>query len=188
MRSPATAGRARARARRDQVERAAAGRLPGRPAAGAAREPRRRAAVLHRLEGAQHRAARSRHRSAVSSSTNTACSESTRTSRVAGATEEDIYGRSAWRSSRPSCARIAAKSRRREPAPCPHSDRVAGSARRSAHAHDGDRRPRRRRDDGARGARRRASYIAITDHSQALAMANGLDERARSNTRAGSAS
>ena len=33
-------------------------RLPGRPPAGAEREPRRGAAVLHRLEGAQHRAAR----------------------------------------------------------------------------------------------------------------------------------
>ena len=54
-----SARRARARARRHQVERAPVGRLPGRPAARAAREPRRRPAVLHRLEGAQHRAARS---------------------------------------------------------------------------------------------------------------------------------
>ena len=61
------AGRARARARRHQVERAAPRRLPGRPAARARREPRRRDAVLHRLEGAQHRAARSRDRSAASS-------------------------------------------------------------------------------------------------------------------------
>ena len=49
-------------ARRDQVERAALGRIPGRPAARAAREPGRRAAVLHRLEGPQHRPPRSRDR------------------------------------------------------------------------------------------------------------------------------
>ena len=52
------AGRARARPGRHQVERPAARRLPGRPAPRRAREPRGRDAVLHRLEGAQHRAAR----------------------------------------------------------------------------------------------------------------------------------
>ena len=51
--------------RRHEVERAAARRLPGRPAARAGRQPRRRAAVLHRLEGAQHRAARPRDRARV---------------------------------------------------------------------------------------------------------------------------
>ena len=42
-------------------------RLPGRPAAGRRRQPRRRDAVLHRLEGAQHRAARPRDRPRASS-------------------------------------------------------------------------------------------------------------------------
>ena len=55
-----SARRAGARPGRHQVERPLCGRLPGRPAAGARRQPRRRHAVLHRLQGAQHRAARSR--------------------------------------------------------------------------------------------------------------------------------
>ena len=47
-----------------------------------------------------------------------------------------------------------------------------------SHAHDGQRWPRRSGGDG--GARRSVSgygYAAITEHSQALAMANGLDEQ-----------
>ena len=61
------AGRARARPRRHEVERAAPRRLPGRSAARRRRKPRRGAAVLHRLEGAQHRAARPRDRPRASS-------------------------------------------------------------------------------------------------------------------------
>jgi hypothetical protein len=53
------AGGPRARPRRDEEQRAAAGRRAGRPAPGAAGESRRLHAVLHRLEGPQHRAARS---------------------------------------------------------------------------------------------------------------------------------
>ena len=48
------------RPRRHEVERPPAGRLPGRPPARRRREPRRGAAVLHGIKGAQHRAARSR--------------------------------------------------------------------------------------------------------------------------------
>ena len=63
----APAGRARARPGRHEVERAAARRLPGRPAPGAAREPRRGDAVLHRLQGAQHRRCATARSSAASS-------------------------------------------------------------------------------------------------------------------------
>jgi hypothetical protein len=50
--------RARARPGRHQVERAAARRISGRPAPCGGGKPRRGDAVLHRVEGAQHRAAR----------------------------------------------------------------------------------------------------------------------------------
>ena len=59
------AGRAHPRSGRDQVERAALGRHSGRSSAGARGEPRRGHAVLHRIEIAQHRAARQRHRARV---------------------------------------------------------------------------------------------------------------------------
>ena len=62
---------------------------------------------------------------------------------------------------------------RRTPAP---AYRACRPSRRPAHAHDRNRRPRDARDDGAGGAAAGLEYIAITDHSQALAMANGLDE------------
>ncbi len=179
------ARRARPRARRDQVERAALGRLPGRPAARAAREPRRRAAVLHRLEGAQHRAARSRDPARASSSTSTASSGTTTAQLVAGASEEEIYEALGPRLRPAGAAREPRRDRGRRARRAATPADARGPARRPAHAHDRHRRPRRRRNDGARRARPPgSSYIAITDHSQALAMANGLDERARARTRA----
>ena len=85
--------------------------------------------------------------------------------------------RSAWRGSSPSCASTAARSRPRSPARCPRLVTVA-DLRGDLHMHttatDG-------RDDletmAAAAHRLGHQYIAITDHSQALAMANGLDER-----------
>ena len=73
---------------------------------------------------------------------------------VAGASEEDIYRALGLASSRPSCARIAARSRPRSAARCRAAD-SRRPARRSPHAHDGNRRSRRRRDHGARCASRR---------------------------------
>ena len=55
------ARRARAGARRNQVERPALGRLSGRSAARPSRERWRRPAVFHRLQGSQHRPARPGH-------------------------------------------------------------------------------------------------------------------------------
>ena len=63
-------------------------------------------------------------------------------------------------------------------AACPHLVELGRHPRRPAHAHDRERRPRHR---SKRWPRPRSAlgyeYIAITDHSKALAMANGLDEK-----------
>ena len=68
------------------------------------------------------------------------------------------------------------RSRRRRP-----PARTGGAGRhprRSPHAHHRDRRPRHAGGNGrSRAAQRGYEYIAITDHSKALAMANGLDEK-----------
>jgi DNA polymerase (family 10) len=64
---------------------------------------------------------------------------------------------------------------RRTPAAGAHPG--VGYPRRPAHAHHGLGRPRHDRGDGCRRPRPGYQYIAITDHSKALAVANGLDER-----------
>ena len=165
--------------RRHEVERAAARRLSGRPAARAAGEPRRGDAVLHRLEGAQHRAARPRasQRGFKLNEYGLFRVDGRRAASPATPRRASTR-RSAWPGSRRSCARTAARSRRRAAGTLPRLIDARRSARRPAHAHDGDRRQGRPRDDGRRPRSRRGlEYIAITDHSQALAMANGLDER-----------
>ena len=91
--------------------------------------------------------------------------------------------RSASTGFRPSCARCAARSRRPQAHALPRLDRSRRPARRSPHAQHRDRRQRRRPDDGGGGAQAGLEYIAITDHSQSLAMANGLDETARPRAR-----
>jgi len=96
--------------------------------------------------------------------------------RVAGRLRRRSTRRSTCRSCRPSCASTGARSRRPASAPsgAHRSRRPAG---RRPHAHDGD----RRHDDIETMARAAEAlgyeYLAITDHSKALAMANGLDER-----------
>ena len=106
-------------------------------------------------KAAQHRAARSRDQARLQAERVRPLSESTTAQLVAGASEEEIYGRSASRTSRRSCARTAARSRPPSvPLAAPADARRP--ARRSAHAHDRHRRPRRRRDHGAGGAGRRA--------------------------------
>ena len=97
---------------------------------------------------------------------------------MASATEEEIYGALGldWipPELRENSGEIEAAAEHR----LPKLVELERHARRSAHAYDGERRPR---DAGRRWRRRRASggldYIAITDHSKSLAMANGLDEK-----------
>ena len=144
----------------------------------AGRQPRRRAAVLHRLEGAQHRAARSRDRPGLQAERVRPVPRRGRRAASPARPRKTSTRRSACSGSRRSCARIAARSRRPRRRAAAPSDRSRRPARRSPHAHHRDRRQGRHR---RRWPRRRATagleYIAITDHSKALAMANGLDER-----------
>ena len=98
--------------------------------------------------------------------------------RVAGEREEDIYAALGLDWIPPELREMrgeieAAADRRAAP-----PDRSRRSARRSPHAHHRDRRQGRRSRTMAEAAREAGlEYIAITDHSQSLAMANGLDER-----------
>ena len=97
--------------------------------------------------------------------------------RLAGETEEGIYAALGPAVDRPDPARgpRRARRRRRRHAAAPGLDR--GPARRRPHAHDRVGRlattSRRWRWPPARPDGR---YIVITDHSQSLAMANGLDD------------
>ena len=161
-----------------QVQRQAGRRLPGRPAAGAAREPRRGHAVLHRLEGAQHRRPRPRHPARLQAERVRPLPDRRPTSSVAGETEEGIYRGAGHGVDRARAARASRRDRGRGRGLAAHARRpsaicaaictctpprpTAGttSSRMAAAAH-----------------RLGHQYIAITDHSQALAMANGLDER-----------
>ena len=112
-------GRARARPRRDEIERAPPGRLPGRPAPGRRRQPRRRAAVLHRIEGAQHRAARSRDRPRLQAERVRPVPDRRTTSASPASARKTSTPRSAWTGFRRSCARCAARSTPPRPARCP---------------------------------------------------------------------
>ncbi len=158
--------------RRHALERAAEVGPPGRPARRAAGELRRGAALLHRLEGAQHRAPAAR----------------------AGARPEDQRvrrlprrapdrrghrgiglrgGRTALDPAR------AARGPRRDRGGARREAAAAGRARRSAgrsaRAHQLDRRPPHRARNGAAAAARGLAYLAITDHSRRLTVARGLD-------------
>ena len=86
--------------------------------------------------------------SAASSSTSTASSAWTTTAVSPARPRKGSTRRSAWTGSSRSSARTAAKSRRRGPARC-RAHHARRPARRPAHAHDGDRRQRRPRGDGA---------------------------------------
>ena len=85
---------------------------------------------------------------------------------------------------RRSCARTAARSRPRPRSALPRLITRA-DLRGDLHMHTTETDGKDDiADDGARRrARRGLEYIAITDHSQSLAMANGLDERARARAR-----
>ena len=99
------------------------------------------------------------------------------TSRVAGETEEGIYEALGLAWMPPELARIAARSMRPLAAPLPRL-LSAADLRGDLHMHTTVTDGRDDLDAMASAAQRRGhSYIAITDHSKALAMANGLDEK-----------
>ena len=111
--------RARARARRHQVERAAAGRLPGRPAAGAAREPRRRAcstSPARRRTTSRCATARSQRGFKLNEYGLFRVDDDTRDRRRRRG--RDLRGARPGAGSRRSCARTAARSRRPSAARC----------------------------------------------------------------------
>ena len=120
-----------------------------------ARERRRRAAVLHRLEGAQHRAARPRHPARLQAERVRPVSRRRRHARGRRDRGEHLRGAGPGVRSAGAAREPRRDRGRRSPARCPRLVTRAGPARRPAHAHDRHRRPRRRRDDGAGGARRR---------------------------------
>ena len=74
-------------------------------------------------------------------------------------------------------ARKSGRDRGRREHTLPAADRTRRHPRRRAHAHRRHRRPQHHPRDGRGRADRGYQYIAITDHSKNLAMANGLDEK-----------
>ena len=149
-------------------------------------EPRRGDAVLHRLESAQHRRPRSRH-SARLQAERVRALPLDNDERVAGETEEGIYQALGMAWVEPELREHRGEIEAAVAGSLPQLVTV-GDLRGDLHMHttatDG-------KDDletmAAAAHRLGLEYIAITDHSQALAMANGLDERARSSTRPASA-
>ncbi len=163
------------------VERRAAVGHPGRPARGAGGELRRGAAVLHRVEGAQHRAA------AGGAGERAEDQRVRRVPRGASASparpRSRSIARSACRGSRRSCARIAARSRRRRWAGCRSWSSSATCAATCTCTPTGPTAATIREMAEAALARG-LSYLAITDHSRRLTMAHGLDpERVRAAVR-----
>ena len=143
---------------------------------------RRGAPVLHRIESAQHRAARPRHPARLQAERIRPLSGRRRFAR--GRRDRGGHLRGARPRVRP--AGTAREPRRdrggRGPhaAPPGHAQDLRGDLHMHTTATDG-------RADAwtmARAARDAGlEYIAITDHSQALAMANGLDETAGARAR-----
>ena len=88
-----------------------------------------------------------------------------------------IRGARVFRGFRRNCARTAAKSRRRKKHRLPELLEL-GDIRGDLHMHTTETDGRATLEEMAAASRERGyEYIAITDHSKALAMANGLDEK-----------
>ena len=77
---------------------------------------------------------------------------------------------------RRSCAKTPAKSKPPRGKPSALG-RTRRHPRRPPDAHHRLRRPKHHRGDGRRRAGSRYEYIALTDHSKAVTVANGLDEK-----------
>ena len=159
----ASLGRRGRRRRADEGDRRLARRLPLRPARRAARVLREPAPALHRLEGPQRRAARGR-RAAQALGLRVRRRRTRRPARRSPrAPRRSCTSGSATTSSRPSCARTRASSRRRGGGELPGARRGRRPSRRPAHAYDlVGRRQEHARGDGARraGARLRV----LRDH------------------------
>ena len=149
----------------------------------AAREPRRGAAVLHRLQGPQHRAARPGAAARLQAERVRAVPARRRRRRGRSGRRTTSTGRSGSRRSRRSCASTGARSRRPNRAPCRRWSRAATCAAICTCTPPPATAAPTSRPWRWRPRALGLSYIAITDHSQALAMANGLDERARPRAR-----
>ena len=148
--------------RRHQVERAAARRVPGRPAA---RRRRERGAALQYFTGSKAHNIALRDRAlerGFEAERVRPVPTSTTTARSPATTEEGIYEALGLRGSRPSCARTAARSTRPRRASCPRLVERGRPARRPAHAHDRDRRHATR---SRRWPRRRATPGSSTSRS-----------------------
>jgi DNA polymerase (family X) len=92
-------------------------------------------------------------------------------------TEEEIYEALGLPWIPPELRENCGRDRSRRGRPAAPTGGTGGHPRRPAHAHHRNRRPRHAGGNGRGRARRGYEYIAITDHSKALAMANGLDEK-----------
>ena len=142
----------------------------------AAGEPRRRAcstSPARRRTTSRCATARS---SAGFSSTSTGCSAPTTRRGRRRHRGGHLRGARAGVDCRPSCARTAARSTPRRAARCPTLI-TAADLRGDLHMHTTETDGKDDLETMARGrARLGLEYIAITDHSKALAMANGLDE------------
>ena len=153
----------------------AARRLPGRPAHRHTRAARRGAAVLHGLEGAQHRPSRSRARARLEA-------ERIRPLRHRREADRRRDRTGHLQGARPGLhrARVAREPRRdrsrRRPRRCP-SLITRADLKGDLHMHTTESDGRESLETMVAAAKARGlEYIAITDHSQSLAMANGLDE------------
>ena len=171
------AGRTRARARRHEVERPDSRRLPGGSASGRRRKPRRRDAVFHRIEGAQHRASRSRDRPRLQAERVRGVPRRGRSDASPASARRTYTRRSVSTWIPPELRELRGEIEAAESTTLPRLIDRARSPRRSAHAHHRNRREETICGDGGGGRDAGLEYIAITDHRQSLAMANGLDER-----------
>ena len=112
-------GRARARARRVEDERRLPARHAGRPARRGRAPARRRAALLHGLEGPQHQAAPARARARAHAQRVRAVRDRRRQASSRARPRSRSTPRSACRGSRPCCARTWARSTRPRTGSCP---------------------------------------------------------------------
>ena len=170
-------GRGGRRPRRHEDDRSAARRIASRSARGAGRIVRRCAAIFHRLEGAQCRAAGPGQESGAEDQRIRRLSGHPRGREVRGRPDRGGRVWNAWPAgfsagNPQSAVRICLG--RGGPAAASGGD--GRSQGRSAHAHDGDRWPSHAGGNGRRRATLGFAYIAITDHSKRVSMANGLDE------------
>ncbi len=143
----------------------------------ACRKPRRRHAVLHRIESAQHRAARSRHRPRLQAERIRPVHDRGATRASPAQTRKAFTRRSASRGFRRSCGKHAARSRPPTRTAAALIDRADLRGDLHMHTHRNRRQGRQCRPWPRRRERPDWTTSPSPITARRLAMANGLDER-----------